>query len=54
VLKTNNLTDFHFRTIRQNRTKALVETRIEHAAVPWRSMDVLARLRIAPIDAARP
>ena len=33
MLKTKNLTDFRFRTIRQIRTKAVVETRIEHAEV---------------------
>jgi hypothetical protein len=33
VLKTKNLTDSAFLTIREIRTKALVETRIEHAAV---------------------
>src|SRR5688572_18979643 len=34
LLKTKNLTEFCFRTIRQIRTKTLVETRIEHAAGP--------------------
>jgi hypothetical protein len=34
VLKTNNLTGFRFLTIRQNRWKAQVETRIEHANEP--------------------
>ena len=32
LLKTKNLTDYRFLTIRQIRTKAWVETRIEHAA----------------------
>jgi hypothetical protein len=31
MLKAKNLTGFHFRVIRQIRTKAAVETRIEHA-----------------------
>ena len=31
LLKTKNLTEFSFLTIRQIRTKALIETRIEHA-----------------------
>jgi hypothetical protein len=31
LLKTKNLADFRFVTIRQIRTKTLVETRIEHA-----------------------
>ena len=31
MLQTKNLRDSHFLTIRQIRTKALVETRIEHA-----------------------
>jgi hypothetical protein len=38
MLKTRNLTGFHFRTIRQIRTKAAVETRIEHA--DWGSPEV--------------
>jgi hypothetical protein len=31
LLKTKNLAHFSFRTIRQIRSKALIETRIEHA-----------------------
>jgi hypothetical protein len=30
LLKTKNLTELGFRTIREIRTKALIETRIEH------------------------
>ena len=33
LLKTKNLTEFRFFTIRQIRTKALVETRLEHVAL---------------------
>jgi hypothetical protein len=33
MLKTKHLTDFYFLTIRRIRTKALIETRIEHAKV---------------------
>jgi hypothetical protein len=33
MLKTKNLRDIHFLTIRETRTKALVETRIEHAKI---------------------
>jgi hypothetical protein len=33
LLKTKNFTEFSFLTIRQIRTKTVVETRIEHAAL---------------------
>lgn len=48
MLKTKNLTDSSFLTIRQIRTKAQVETRIEHADQGWRIWYA------EPMKAARP
>jgi hypothetical protein len=36
VVENKELNDFYFRTIRWIRTKALVETGIEHTAGLWR------------------
>ena len=46
VLRTKNLTYFSFLTIRQIRTKALVETRIEHADLAPGPEDSMQRLAL--------
>ena len=53
VLKTKNLQDCGFLTIRQIRTKALVETRIEHADVGACRSQVFKQLRARPLAETR-
>src|SRR5438093_4640100 len=48
LLKTKNLTGFTFRTIRQIRRKACVETRIEHVALTVLKAPVRRLSDIAP------
>jgi len=49
LLRTKNLTDFGFRTICSIRTKALVETRIEHAEGGW-TLGRIAKLVYPIVD----